>query len=62
METNDTFKFEPAAVFQLSNGTFVARWIDCKPEGAKQVSRVTNSDFAIEIADELNKASDNGVK
>tara|TARA_R110000822_G_scaffold110654_6_gene240967 strand:- start:9582 stop:9761 length:180 start_codon:yes stop_codon:yes gene_type:complete len=56
MKENSTFKYEPAAVFLLSTGTYVARYLDSKPECAKQVTRSTNADFAMEIANEMNNA------
>ena len=55
-------KFEPTAVYETKNGEYIARYTDCAPHGAVQVTRTTNAGFAIEIADAMNKAREKGSK
>ena len=60
MRKNTENQFEPAAVFETATGIFVARYLDCAPINGRQVSRLTNANAAIELADDLNKAKKEG--
>ena len=55
-------KFEPTAVYETKNGEYIARYTDCAPHGAVQVTRTTNAGFAVEIAEAMNKAREKGSK